>query len=228
MGASITIGTTVLNGKKVPHVVDQKTMSNDATIDEAINLGYVVGRREQIEGNVKGVIKAMVAGISQDGNGRKIDEMFSIQPSIRGAGADVTDELDRNNIKVVTKARALKKMKIDTSNWSITVEGSSGTIDIRTISTGEKTSEVVIGEDVNINGFGLLLDENSTLTWSVPEMDISGTVSADKLTSEWTRITIDKTALYELASAQYNGKTIEFVLHIGNDYGRKSAILAFN
>ena len=228
MGANVKVGVTSLNGKYVPVMLGRKTIENNETIEEALKYSYVMGKPSQIEYNVKGVLKAMVAGIGKDGNGRKIDSLFSMQPVIKGKGDDVCDDIDKSKLKVVAKARALKDMTIDSSNWNVSVEGSSGSLRIDTISTGEKTGYIYLGEDVNVNGYGLVVGATSSFEWSVPGTSASGTIAAEHLTSEYTRLTIAAAAFAEIRSAEFNGKTIEFKFKIGNNVGRKSALLVFN
>ena len=225
MGAQVTIATHLLNGRRVGNVVDPKSLDNNATIQEAIDYGYAMGKIDQIGYNAKGVLKSMVNGISKDGNGRKIDEFFSIQPSIQGRLNDVTDDISKDKISVVAHARTLKNLKLDTSDWTVTLEGTTGDLTINSISTGETTGVVVVGEDVDINGFGFKLSTGDTVKWSVLGTAKSGTVAAEKLTDEMTRLTIAGEALSELNSAEYDGKTIVFTLSIGNNRGVKSAVL---
>ena len=225
MGAQVTIATHLLNGRRVGQVVDPKGLDNNATIQEAVDYGYVMGKIEQIGYNAKGVLKSMINGISKDGNGRKIDEFFSIQPFTQGHLDDITDDIDRDKISVVAHARALKNLKLDTSDWTITLEGTTGDLTINSISTGETTGVIVVGEDVAINGFGLRLSDGDSVKWSVLGTAKSGTIAAASLSGDMTRLTIDGDALSELDSAEYDGKTIVFTLAIGSNRGVKSAVL---
>ena len=225
MGAKVTIETRLLDGRRVGHIANLKTLSNDETIQEAIDKGYVVGKPQLISANVKGVLKCMVDGISKDGNGRKIDSYFSIQPTIKGKLDDVTDDIDKSKLTVKAIARNLKEMKPNTDDWHFTVEGSTGTLVINSISTGEKTGEVVLGEDVNING--IALDNGAvSIKWKVAELSAEGTVSAAEIKSrDYSRITIDKAALAALESLEANGKTIVFDITCGNNRAVKSALV---
>ena len=225
MGAMITVSTHYLGDKLVGNIVNPKTLGNDETIKEAIQYNYVIGQPEQIGYNAKGVLKSMIKGISKDADGRKIDEFFSVQPTIKGKGDDITDDIDKSKIAVLAKARALKKLKLDTSDWNVMIEGTSGALAINGISTGEESGQIVIGEDVGINGFGLKLGEGDTISWSVPEAGKSGVVAAAKLTSDMTRITIDGDALEELDDSAYNGMQIIWTLKIGTCRGVKSALI---
>ena len=93
------------------------------------------------------------------------------------------------------------------------------------VPTGEVIGEIIVGENVDFNGFGLAMGEGDTLRWSVPGTEKSGTVESAKIDSSWTRLTVTGDALEELASAEYNGKMIAFVLKVGNATVSKSATL---
>jgi len=226
MAANMTVVTNLLNGRRVGRFANRKTLNNDETIQEAIDGGYVVGKKEIIGSTTKGVLRGMVMGIQKDGNGRKINEFISLQPYAKCYLEDVTDSVTKDNCKVRVVARALKEMKPDTTGWSFGIEGaSSETLNVTSISTGEVVNEIVVGEAVDINGFGLSMASGDTLKWSVPGTEKTGTVADAKITSAWTRITVTGDALSELASATYNGKLIVFVLKIGSKTVSKSATL---
>ena len=224
MGAKVTIETHLLNDKRVGRIANLKTLTNDETIQEAIDMGYVVGKPQLISANVKGVLKCMVDAVSKDGNGRKIDSYFSIQPSVQGKLDDVTDDIDKSKLTVKALARNLKEMTVDTDGWNFTVEGSTGSLVINSISTGEKTGEVVLGEDVNING--IALDNGAvSIKWKVAELSAEGTVTAAEIKSrDYSRITIDEAALEALESLEANGKTIVFDITCGNNRAVKSQL----
>jgi len=226
MGAIITDGTKMLGDKRVPYVVDPKGLDNDETIAEAIKYGYVVGKQDQISANAKGVMKAMLDGIKKDGDGRKIDEYFSLQPFARGRLDNITDDLDKSKIAVKVRARALKQLKLNATDWTVILEGSTGNLVVNGISTGEMSGVINVGETVHINGFNLTLGAGDTVSWSVPSKGKSGTVAASKLTSEYTRIDVAGDALSELASATYDGETIVWTIKIGNLRAVKTATLS--
>ena len=137
-----------------------------------------------------------------------------------------TDPVSKDNCKVRVVARALKEMQPDTSDWSFAIEGAtSDTLSISSVTSGEVIGEIVVGENVDFNGFGLAMGEGDTLKWSVPGTEKSGTVADAKIESAWTRLTVTGDALSELASAEYNGKMITFVLKVGNATVSKSATL---
>jgi len=226
MAANMTVVTNLLNGRRVGRFANRKTLSNDETVQEAIDGGFVVGKKESIGMTAKGVLRGMVLGIQKDGNGRKINEFISIQPFAKCFLPDPTDSVTKDNCKVRIVANVLKEMKPDTSDWSFALEGaSSDTLNVTSITTGEVVNEIVVGEDVSFNGFGLDFGTGDTLTWSVPGTEKSGTVAAAKVSGSWTRLTVTGDALAELNDAAYNGKLIAFVLKIGTKTVSKSATL---
>lgn len=226
MSARLIIATHVLNGRRVGRIANLKTLDDDATIKEAVVNGYVVGKPEVIRAQTCGVLKAMLAGLQRDGDGRKIDGYLSIHAFPKGKLADVTDEIVPGSLKVNARARMLKEFKFDPSDWSFVVEGSTGTLTVYVISTGEKAGEIVLGEDVMINGTELAMGEGDTMSWEVPELSRHGNVNASDITSDGTRITIDGDALAQLAGdPAADGKQIVFTLKIGGKKAVKTAIM---
>jgi len=228
MAANMTVVTTLLNGRRVGRFAPRKTLSNDETIQEAIDGGYVTGKKESIGQNAKGVLRGMVVGIQKDGNGRKINEFISLQPVVKGTLPDITDTIVRDVLRVRVAARTLKELQPDTSSWSFAVEGNtSDTLNITSISTGEELNVVTIGKAIDFNGFGLAMGESDTLKWAVPGTEKAGTVAPAKYTSAWTRITTTADVLSELASATYDGLTIAFTVKIGGQTVTKTATLRY-
>ena len=138
---------------------------------------------------------------------------------------DVTDDIDRSKVKVTVRARALKRLRLDTSDWNVVLEGTTGNLVINAISTGERTGEILVGGAVGVNGFGLRLGEGDTVRWSVRGTDRAGLVPAWMLESDMARRTVAGEALAELNAREFNGKTIVFDLRVGTNRGIKSAIL---
>ena len=121
------VATHVLHGRRVGHFVDLVTLGSRETLKEALDYGYVTGKESSLATVAEGVFKAMIDGIRKDGNGRKIDDFVSINAFARGSLKDICDELDRANVKVSVRARMLKEFKVDTTQWSFIIEGSTGT-----------------------------------------------------------------------------------------------------
>ena len=192
-----------------------------------MDYGYVTGKESSLAAVAEGVCKAMIDGIRKDGNGRKIDDFISINAFAKGSLKDICDELTRANARVSVRARMLKEFKVDTTEWSFIIEGSTGTFSIEVITTGEKLGEIVLGENVKLNGKELTMGEGDSVSWSVPETGESGTVGASFVTSDATRITIARDGLQELFDAANDGKTVVFTVRIGNKKSVKSATMKY-
>ena len=225
MGANINLSVTTLGDKIVPIMNDRRTLNENEVVNEAIELGYCIGKTEQILFNVKGILQSMKRGVEKDGNGRRIDAYCSVQPALRAKLADITDELDKSTARVKLHARLLGDRVIDTSDWTITIDGSTGSIVIKSITTGEEIGVVYAGSDIDLNGTGLKMGAGDSITWRVPEAGKSGTVAAEYITSDSTRITLNGAAFLEIDNPAYNGMLIEFTVKIGNNIGVKSATL---
>lgn len=223
----IKIQTNDLNGRQVGHIIDLNALDSDATLQEALDYGYVTGKAPVLKSVLEGVMKAMVDGVKKDGNGRKIDDFLSINAFLRGRLEDICDEINRKTAKVSLKARMLKEFVVDTSSWSFEIEGSTGTFQVEVITTGEKIGEIVLGEDVLINGKNLTMGEGDTVKYLVPETGLERTVGASYVTSDASRITVGRDGLQELFDAENDGKTVVFIVKIGNKVARKSAVMRY-
>ena len=221
------VATGVLNGRRVGHFVDLVTLGSAETLKEALDYGYVTGKQSSLAATAEGVFKAMIDGLRKDGNGRKIDDFLSINAFARGSLKDICDELTKANVKVSARARMLKEFKVDTTAWSFVFEGSTGTFIIEVITTGEKLGEIVLGENVKLNGKELAMGEGDTVSWSVPETGLSGTVASAFVTSDATRITIARDGLQELFESANDGKTVVFTVRIGDKKAVKAATMKY-
>lgn len=221
----VAVGT--LNGRHIGRFTDLETLGSDATLQEALDYGYVTGKKSSLAAVAEGVLKAMIDGVKKDGNGRKIDDFVSINAFARGSLKDICDELVKQNVKVSVRARMLKEFKVDTTQWSFIFEGSSGTFAIEVVTTGERLGEIVLGENVKLNGKELAMGEGDTVSWTVPETGLSGTVGSSFITSDATRITIARDGLQELFDAENDGKTVVFTVKIGNRKSVKSATMKY-
>ena len=139
----------------------------------------------------------------------------------------VRDIVTKVRVKVSVRARMLKEFKVDTTDWTFIVEGSTGTFEIEVITTGERLGQIVLGENVKLNGKELTLGEGDTVSWAVPETGASGTVNASFITSDATRITIARDGLQELFDAENDGKTVVFTVKIGNKRSVKAATMKY-
>ena len=225
MGTKCKIATYMLGDKRVGRIEGLQTLDNDATIQEAIDYGYVVGKKEAIKLIVAGVLKAMADGVKKDGDGRKIDGYLSVNAWPKCYLEDLTDDLNRSNAKVVMRARMLKEFRLDTAGWSFIVEGAMGNLEVTVVTSGDKVGEIILGEDVHLNGKGLAMGEGDSITWAVPDTGASGAVDAQHIESDDTRITIAAAA--DLAVAANDGKDVVFTVTVGNRKAVKSAVMRY-
>jgi len=227
MGAKMRIQTHMLGGKRVGCFVDLKSLDTAATVKEAIDKGYVVGKQQLVVSNVSGVVRSMSAGISRDGNGRKVDGIVSLQPSIRCKLADSCEPVTKDNVEAKLRARVLKEGRVDTSDWSFTVEGATGSLDIQSVTTGEVMGEVVIGEAIDFNGSDLALDAADTLTWAASDgtQTKTGSVAAASRTCSANRITTAADVLASLTGDTWDGKDIVFTVTRGAKKAVRAATL---
>lgn len=226
MSAIIKVATHVLGDRRVGQIVENPGFDTDATVQEAIDYGYVVGKKEIVRAQVEGVLKAMFAGVNADGNGRKIDEVISLQPFAVGSLDDPTDDITKERIGARLVARMLKQMNLDASGFSFVIEGSTGTLRVTVVTTGEEEGVIVLGEETKLNGMELEMGPGDSIRYRIPESGVEGDVAPGQVTSEATRITLAKEALASLAAdPANNGRDIVFTVRIGNRKVVKSATM---
>jgi len=211
-------------GGLVGQISGNKTLGTDEVIAEAIRDGHVMGQPEYVKGHLTGVLKSMIDHISLDGNGRKIDGYFSFVPYLRGRIEDIAGGVDKEKNYVEVVARALKEMKIDTSGWTFVIESGEGSLHIYNISTGEVEGVVRVGNAITVTGSGTTMGTGDSIAWTVPGTSKGGTFAAANITSDATTIVIND-QLSELASSEYDGKTIVLTFHVGGKKAVKSAVL---
>ncbi len=189
---------------------------------------YVTGKASVIEGVVKAVFKAMGDAIQKDGRGRSIDGYVSINAFPKGGWmADPCDSLDRAKLKVNLRAKMLKEFKVDVSTWSFLFGNETVNFILESITTGETLGEIVLGEDVFINGRDIELAEGDTVSYRIPDTGAQGTFGASDLTSDATRITVPKELLASLVTEENDGLRIDWAVRIGNKSAQKSATLKY-
>ena len=221
--AHLNISTQLLDGRRVGRIINNICLDTDATVQEALDYGHVVGKKESITANAVGILKAMIDGVGKDGNGRKIDGYISINAYPQGRLEDITDEFDKTRMKVVARARMLKKFFVDTRGWTFTIEGSTGSFSIESISTGEEMNVIFGNEDVLINGKGLVLGEGDKVRWELPD-GTAEDIFSDYLSSSANRITADKTAFSDLVAHAQDGDIVKFTITIGGKKAVKTAV----
>ena len=222
------VATSVLGDKRVGRFVNLVTLDSKTTIQEAIDMHYVTGKASVIEGLVKAVFKAMSDGIKKDGKGRAIDEYVSINAFPKGGYmADACDELDRSTLKVNLRAKMLKQFMVPAEDWSYIFGNEVINFLLESITTGEVLGEIVLGEDVFINGRDIELADGDTVSYRIPDTGVEGTFEASDLTSDATRITVPKELLADLVTEDNDGLRIDWAVKIGNRTAQKSATLKY-
>ena len=213
--------THTLGDQLVGQFAEEDGLDTDATLSEALEYGFVTSmQKEALLAQIQGVFKAMIRGVETDGNGRKIDGFVSINPFARGRLDDICDEYTASVAKVVAIARMLKEFDIDTSDWSFVIEGSVGSIVVNVVTTGEAVGVVRSGEDIIINGLHLA---GASVGFELPDGHHYG-IAPEYVTSDESRVTIDKDGLADLAAHAADGDIVKFKVVVGNSIGYKSAI----
>ena len=213
--------THTLGDQLVGQFAEEDGLDTDATLNEALEYGFVTSmQKEALLAQIQGVFKAMIRGVETDGNGRKIDGFVSINPFARGRLDDICDEYTASVAKVVAIARMLKEFDIDTSDWSFVIEGSVGSIVVNVVTTGEAVGVVRSGEDIMINGLHLA---GASVGFELPDGHHYG-IAPEYVTSDESRVTIDKDGLADLAAHAADGDIVKFKITVGNSIGYKSAI----
>ena len=227
----LVIQTSVLgdSGVRVGKLAARSGLDGDATIQEAIDHGYINGHKaEAMKGLAQGLFRSAIRGIERDGNGRALDGHLSLNAFARGLLDDICDDPDPKTARATVRALLLKKVRdaFDPSGFVCVIEGSTGSFTIESITSGEEMGVVKAGLDVFINGGELVLREGDGVKWSVNGE--SGTVDAAYLASTPNRITVDKDGLADLAAAATAGDTVVFELRIGGKVGTKAVTWAAN
>ena len=213
--------THTLGDQLVGQFAEEDGLDTDATLSEALEYGFVTSmQKEALLAQIQGVFKAMIRGVETDGNGRKIDGFVSINPFARGRLDDICDEYTASVAKVVAIARMLKEFDIDTSDWSFVIEGSVGSIVVNVVTTGEAVGFVRSGEDIMINGLHLA---GASVGFELPDGHHYG-IAPEYVTSDESRVTIDKDGLADLAAHAADGDIVKFKVTVGNSIGYKSAV----
>ena len=204
--------------------VERQTVPLETSVREAIDGLYVLGQEALVCANFFGLMKSAADGIRRDGHARQIGDHITIYPVVTGE-----IDMDRgwnpavNGVRIV--ARLLNELELDITNWSFEdVTPGKQSITLNTVSTlgVEKIAEV--GKPVAINGSGLPKTDAIRVDWAVEGTDKSGTIPSEKVTSDDVRADIAADALAELASEEYDGKTIVFTVR-GNFSSAKIAAM---
>ena len=210
-----------LGDQLVGQFAETDGLGTDATLNEAIEYGFVTSiQKESLLAYIQGVFKAMIRGVESDGNGRKIDGFVSINPFARGRLDDICDEYTKSVAHVVAICRMLKAFDVDTSGWQFVIEGSTGNLVVNIVTTGEEVGVVRSGEDIMINGLHLA---GASVGFELPDGHHYG-IAPEYVTSDETRVTVDKDGLADLAAHAQDGDVVKFKVTVGTNRGYKSAV----
>lgn len=201
----------------VGQFVGLKKKTDNEVVDEAIRMSYVSGQKHTILANFAGVMKSMLDGAKRDLNLRKIDEYISLVPWAKCRIADPCESPSHDDIKVILRARPLKELRLNTSGWTIVVEGSDGTISIDTISSGENVGEILEGRTFVITGANF--SAPTALTWEVPETGDKGEIDVSTLDYDATTVTVPG-----LTIEGAEGKIVKFTLRMNGKKAMKTAL----
>mgnify|MGYP003312049508 CR=1 FL=1 len=211
-------------------LVAKQTIPLDGAIDAALEAHYCIGQKPAIMNNVFGALKSMAAGVRRDGRPRRIDGFLGLYPVFKGK-VDLTKGFDPAENKVQIKARLLNELVLNTKKWTfedVTPGKRSFTLD--SVKAGSVLFVVKIGEAIQLNGQELpstRADEELRIHWAVEDTDKSGDIPASKMTSDVGRADIAADALAELASEEYDGKTIVFTVRGNFASAKISATLKY-
>ena len=205
--------------------VNKQTVPLDGAITEALAGNYCTGQKTLIRNFFFGLMQSMADGVRRDGHARQIANFLTVYPVFKGE-VDLERGYDPEKNGVMIRARLLNEMDLDITDWSFEdVTEGKRSFRLTSCSTGEADGEYRIGELGHVNGKDLpstAAGEELRVHWAVEGTDKSSDVPAAKLSSEIDRIDIAADALAELASAEYDGKTIVFTVR-GNFSSAKIA-----
>ena len=199
-------------GGALLRLVNGRTIPLETSIKEAKAAGYVLGDEELVRRQFEGLVKCMRDGTEADGMARQIGGWVTVYPVFYGP-IDIVRGFNPEKNGVRIRMRLLNELDVDITDWEfrdVTPGRTPFTID--SASTGELVNTVRVGDPVHVNGRPFPSHDALRVEWAVEGTDKSGTVAADKFTSDATLITISADALAELASETYDGKTIAFTV----------------
>ena len=209
-------------GGALLRLVNGRTIPLETSIKEAKAAGYVLGDEELVRRQFEGLVKCMRDGTEADGMARQIGGWVTVYPVFYGP-IDIVRGFNPEKNGVRIRMRLLNELDVDITDWEfrdVTPGRTPFTID--SASTGELVNTVRVGDPVHVNGRPFPSHDALRVEWVVEGTDKSGTVAADKFTSDATLITISADALAEIASEEYDGKTIVFTVR-GNFASAKIA-----
>ena len=210
--------------------VNKQTVPLDGAISEALAGNYCTGQKTLIRNFFFGLMQSMADGVRRDGHPRQLADFLTVYPVFKGE-IDMDRGYDPAKNGVMIRARLLNEMDLDITDWSFEdVTPGKRSFTLTSCSTGEVIGVYRLGEIGHLNGKELpstMMGEEIRVHWEVPGTDKSGDIPASKLTSETDRADIAADALAELASAEYDGKTIVFTVRGNFSSAKISAKLKY-
>ena len=208
--------------------VNKQTVPLDGAVKEALAGNYCTGQATLIRNFFFGLMRSMADGVRRDGHARQIANFLTVYPVFKGE-IDMDRGYDPNVNGVMIRARLLNEMELDITDWSFEdVTEGKRSFRLTSCSTGEAGGVYQVGELGHLNGKDLpstAAGEELRVHWEVEGTDKSGDIPAAKLSSEIDRIDIADDALAELASEEYDGKTIVFTVRGNFSSAKISATL---
>ena len=209
-------------------IVDKETVDLETSIDEAKDVLIVVGDKLLVKGIFVGLFRSMIKGIERDGNARQLGDFITLYPVPTGEfDLDKGWQSGVNGVRI--RARLMNELELDVSNWEFEdVTPGRQAFTLGSVECGDRQLGVVdFVHPVWINGKPLPRTDEIRVDWAVEGTDRHGTIAADKVTSTASRATLAADALAELASEEYDGKTIVFTVRGNFSSAKISATLKY-
>ena len=210
--------------------VNKQTVPLDGAISEALAGNYCTGQKTLIRNFFFGLMQSMADGVRRDGHARQIANFLTVYPVFKGE-IDLERGYDPEVNGVMIRARLLNEMDLDITDWSFEdVTDGKRSFKLDSVKAGPVIGEYHVGEIGHVNGKDLPSTEaGETLRvhWAVEGTDKSGDIPAEKLSSDVSRIDIAADALAEIATAEYDGKTVVFTVRGNFSSAKISATLKY-
>ena len=208
--------------------VNKQTVPLDGAITEALVGNYCTGQKTLIRNFFFGIMQSMADGVRRDGHARQIANFLTVYPVFKGE-VDLDRGFNPEVNSVMIRARLLNEMDLDITDWSFEdVTEGKRSFSLQSVKAGPVMGVYRVGETGNLNGKDLPsteAGEELRIHWAVEGTDKSGDIPAAKLSSDVGRADIAADALAELASEEYDGKTIVFTLRGNFSSAKISATL---
>lgn len=210
--------------------VDKETVPLETSIREALQGNYATGQETLIKNLFMGVMQSMIAGVVRDGHPRTLAGLITVYLVVKGE-FDLEKGWDDEVNSIRVRARLLNELDIDITGWVFEdVTPGKRSFSITTVKAGDVKGEYVIGKPGEINGDrfpNTQLGETIRVDWAVEGTDRAGTLDAELVASDATRIDIDESAFAELKTPECDGKTLTFTVRGNFSNRKKSAVIRY-